>query len=555
MILDRRAILKAGVSASALAILSSEAESKGVFLLVFGKSRIPVPVGFNRWTPSFSFFRNGTAISTDFDITMLLIAGATVWYLDPINGNDATGIVNDRTHPLQKLSTAALKAGVTQIRVINLAADYIARGTFAWNNSQIGQSCSVVVEGNFRFISCHTASSSVSTWSKTAGQTNTYQTASTVANAGSVIDFKFKSRPFYMSVNGSGQAINGLGYAVNDTVTLANGAILTVIAIGAGGSLANWSVTKPAITLVSPGPTAITSTSGIGTGAAFTSAPSTTPAMWATANHVLSIAAVDATPNSFFCDGTNVYVNTTDSRSLVGDVLIQALAASNNGRIDNNVSNNTLYVQGIDFVGGLPFDGILASSLITGCVLAFNNCSFQASGWLSTAGPNGLSIGGFMSVYLYQCGAYYNCSDGLNKHSFEGNGTTPGTSPNWFENECCTMGNGTTGSTNPSDNETTSHDFCNGIQLNGIYIGSDDRVNGHTDSAYLWSLGTYTGQAIKIVTGSESVCAQISAKIWMDTCTIVTGANNQVAVEAAAFMGIHNMATPSNSGPTAVTPY
>lgn len=161
----------------------------------------------------------------------------------------------------------------------------------------------------------------------------------------------------------------------------------------------------------------------------------------------------------------------------------------------------------------------------------------------------------FSTIYGYRSGAYYNGADGFNYHSFEGNGTTPGTSPNWFENECCALGNGTTGSANTSDNASTSHDFCNGIQLNCIYNNSADRVNAHTNMAYVWSLGTYTGQSLGSVSGDESVCAQITAKMWLDTCTIATGANNQVAVEAGAFMGIHNMASPSNSGPTAVTPY
>lgn len=520
-------------------------------LLVNGKHAIPVPTGFNRWSPFFTIFRGANnAISTNFDITSQIPPITNTWFIDPLLGVDATAVVNDRTHPLLNGATCLAKANVDQCKVINLTNHFIARTTRGWNNTQPTRNLSFVIEGPWRFIAVDTASSVAPTWTLQSG--STYQTTIAAASSKTVVDFKYASRGFYQIAQGS-------GYAANDTVTLSNGAVLTVSGTGTGGTLTNWTVTTAPNTLLANWATlpvgllSITATSGTGTGAAFKTAPVTIPPIYGQLVNVASIAAVNATPGSWFNDATNTYVQTLDSRNLVGDTNVQPLANTNNGRCPTSFTPFTLYIQGIDFVGGnTPLFCATTVSTNTGA-LALNNVSVQYSAIITSAGPNGLSAVGLLNVYSVNSLAAYSSSDGFNYHSFQQDGTTPGTSPSALEIGNFAMGNGATGSTGTSDNASTSHDFSNLIRVNGIYAQSDDAVVPDTNSAMSWNLGNIVGSSHTIAAVSVDMSALVTSKQWWDTLTLAPTANTQTNVDPGAFAFFTHMPLPTkaNSGPLA----
>jgi len=262
---------------------------------------------------------------------------------------------------------------------------------------------------------------------------------------------------------------------------------------------------------------------------------SSQPKRYRVLKKVANLAAVTAAAGTFFHDGTNLHVRAHDDRNLVGDTKMLPTTTSQNGRFPTGTNNISIYVHGVDFVGGNSafFMGML--SAVTGCVLAHNNCSFQGSSL-----ANGLSVTSFSKVYGYRSAAYDNYLDGFNYHSNESNGTTPDTSPDCVEIECAAAGNGTTGSAGASDNATTAHDYCNAIRLNCVYIDSSDRPVVDTNFAQSWNLGCYAGQALTVGAGQQNVCALTSAKMWLDSCYASAGSNARLLAAQTAAMRLFN---------------
>lgn len=260
---------------------------------------------------------------------------------------------------------------------------------------------------------------------------------------------------------------------------------------------------------------------------------------------VADLATVSATPGSWFNDGTNTYVRAIDDRNLVGDIYMQTTTNSNSGRFPS-VNNATMYVKGVDFVGGRPWYSFLAST-VTGTKLVAENCSFQCANVVG--GSNGLNIAAFQDVYLYRCAAWNNGADDWNFHSFESDGTTPGTSPQVIAIECANAGGGTTGSANGSDNAFTAHDFCNAISINCNHGQSDDRAIAMTNSAHAWVLGGTCAQAKQVAAAKESIAALESANIWLDSVTASPGANPRWTAEQTTSKISHY-----NSGPVVNAP-
>lgn len=269
------------------------------------------------------------------------------------------------------------------------------------------------------------------------------------------------------------------------------------------------------------------------------------PPRYRTYVKVADLATVAATPGSWFNDGTNTYVRPFDDRNLVGDTKVLVTTNGNNGRFPS-VNNCTIYVQGLDFIGGRPWYSLCAST-VTGTVFAHNNCSFQGGGVVG--GYNGLNIAAFQTVIGYRSAAYDNGADGFNYHSNESDGTTPNTSPNWLEIECWAAGNGTTGSAGTSDNASTSHDFCSGIRLNGAYLDSNDRVVADTNSAHTWNLACYVGPAVTTTVGNENCWASLTSKMWLDSMILKQGAGaaGLVNADTSAVVYAFNCGTLANA--------
>ena len=259
--------------------------------------------------------------------------------------------------------------------------------------------------------------------------------------------------------------------------------------------------------------------------------------------HILvgSIAAVAATPGSWFDDGTNTYIRPITDRVVPSnDKAIVLVQSGGFNGVSAGGSGLTCYVEGVDFVGGTS--GFLENqvSAQTGRILAFKNCTFQASTQF-----NGLTVASFATCYLQDCWACYNYQDGFNYHSFESDGVTLGTSPKVLEVNCIAVRNGTTGSAGASDNASTSHDDCVVIRVNGHYNQCDDWTIADINFSRSWMLGSYIGDAIQSWSGtSECITGLDSSQIYLDGCEVKSLiANYQVNVTSSAAVFIRNMAT------------
>lgn len=440
---------------------------------------LSAPSGLD-WTPPITVNKTGSAYATTFDVTSLIPVATKTYYVDPVSGNDANAGTT-RGAPLQKLSIALAKADADQIRIINLAAHYVAFNTFGWNGTQPAKSVAVINESStYRFLSCRTSSSAAPTWTVNGTYANVYQTTISSSNSTDVADAKFLDTPSWTDENGN-QATSAVHPPVVRRLT-----------------------------------------------------------------KVASLAAVAASAGTWYNDGTNTYVRAHDDRSLVGDTKMLCLVGGgNNGRPNLTTNNLTLYVQGVDFIGGQGFQDTKLST-VTGQVIAFSNCSFQAAG---SAQYGGMQIKANSLVYSYRCAAYNNGSDGFNYHSQEADATTTGTSPKFVEIECLSYGNGQWGSANTTDNATTCHDECRGLRLNGIYPDSSDRPLHDIDKSKSWNLGCFIGPAKD--SALPSVVAGIGSSaghnaVWLDGCTIRSGANPKVRAETGSAIYYANMGSLTN---------
>lgn len=437
-------------------------------------SRINTPRLFDWTTFPFQIGRNidGT-IAQDLDFSQFIPTPTKQYYVDPVNGSDAAAGTTGA--PLLSLSVALAKSDVDQIIIQGLTANFIARTTKGWSNTQPTRSVSVLNPTGFRFISAVVASAAVPTWTVNGTYSNVYQATFSATNSQAVTDVSTSTVPTYV-----------------DPVT---GATIQV----------TW-----------------------------------VPKRFKSLTLVASIAAVAATPYTWFNDGTNTYVNA--SRNIIGDGNILVTANTNNGRFPAT-NSLTVYVDGIDFVGGRPFYCTVAeAAAITGTILVHKNCSFQGGGV-----SNGLSIEFNQLVYGYRSLAADNRNDGFNYHC----PTAPtaaglNISPKFVEIECCSIGNGAIGYTSSSDNATTCHEYSRGIRINGAYINSDDRPIVDIDNTITWTLGGFGGQAFQTSAGNQDVVALNNAIMYLDSVKLQTGANALVNADNAAKILTFNMGTLAN---------
>lgn len=146
-----------------------------------------VPYGF-RWTnPPINITRSGGLFTSDFNITIYKPIATTTYYVDPINGNNASaGTIGA---PLLDIAVALAKTDVDHVRPI-LTADYIARGAKGWNNTQPTRSVALINETGFRLVCPANASANGPTFTAHLTLPNVYQFLSSAATTQSMHDLK-----------------------------------------------------------------------------------------------------------------------------------------------------------------------------------------------------------------------------------------------------------------------------------------------------------------------------------------------------------------------------
>jgi len=196
----------------ATGLVYGQADGAGGFSSLGGAGIVPVlnPPGF-RWTDHGLTLRRRAdgVIVTDWLATDNIPAPTNIWYVDPVGGNDATGAVNNPLLPVKSLSVALAKveASPYQIQIINLTADFIAAGSFGWNNTQPTNDFSVLNRTGFRFIS---AQGTRPTWVQNGTFPVVYQVTIAASSAAGVTDVSVSSAVTYTDANGALQTATNL---------------------------------------------------------------------------------------------------------------------------------------------------------------------------------------------------------------------------------------------------------------------------------------------------------------------------------------------------------
>ena len=195
---------------------------------------------------------------------------------------------------------------------------------------------------------------------------------------------------------------------------------------------------------------------------------------------VASIDTVEATPNSYYVNGTTVYVH-RQSGAAPGSA-IRVYPDIRNARF--HVSGGTVWIRGVDFEGGRhPFHLAEAGELPSSNQGWFWDCSFKYGS--GSSGQNGLSTTGECYSYCKSCIAAKNRFDGFNYHGIL---TVSGAKPHAIEIDCIGRGNGWDAAGADTHNGSTMHDGGDVLRVGGDYRGNKNRnvhdINGSPSLNY-----------------------------------------------------------------------
>ncbi|AVO23022.1 putative tail fiber protein [Bacillus phage Anath] len=234
-----------------------------------------------------------------------------------------------------------------------------------------------------------------------------------------------------------------------------------------------------------------------------------------------SIAEVSATPNSWYTDGTTVYVRLTDDRTPSN--LVKVYVGGGNGYV---AGNKKVYVEGVKFFGGdNPFEGITTAKTDTQ-ELYFKDCEFKY-GRKSDDSSNGLNIKGTSLVYSQNCIASKNQRDGFNYHVYNE------VIPNAIEVDCVAYENGVQNSEN-NNNGSTMHDAGNIIRINGTYFSNKGPNVIDVGGCHSWNVGCVSFDSRSSTDSSDTNYLNQDGSMWLDTCVSYDSISDVVTVGAGS---------------------
>ena len=236
---------------------------------------------------------------------------------------------------------------------------------------------------------------------------------------------------------------------------------------------------------------------------------------------VSSISEVDSTLNSWYTDGTKVFVN-------IGEVPTNAIVPLLPSDLLRYTSiTNNFYVENINLYGSARPARFELKGTNT---VVFKNVGFFYS---TATNGNGLEVVGGKLAIVENCRALCNNMDGFNYH-IGADGSKPGIieiNSVGYENG---IEKGTAG--NKSNNGSTIHDGLKGVRVNCSYGRNDGGnvadVNVGTES---WNLGVVAFESYQ----NTDFLAVDGAKIWLDY-GISYGTSQGLYVDATSTAYVRN---------------
>ena len=258
------------------------------------------------------------------------------------------------------------------------------------------------------------------------------------------------------------------------------------------------------------------------------------------------LATCEATANTWYTDGTTVYVHRADgSAPTNGDFAsnTQVFAETSNGWFSgpaSGVIRRHVY-SGVIFEGGRDgawkSTGSLASAL---CEVVFDRCTFRYAysnfSQPASASPNGLSDVGMRLCISNKCIAYANQADGFNHHI----GATNAANTTFAEIDCISYGNGYNSGID-NFNGFTSHEYEQGVRVNCFTWSNFGPEFADVNNAKVLNVGCVSLGSIAATVASQNTGFQAldSVASYNVDCVALGSANSRY-VGASATMTWEN---------------
>lgn len=232
---------------------------------------------------------------------------------------------------------------------------------------------------------------------------------------------------------------------------------------------------------------------------------------------VSNVDEVDGNLNSWYTDGTKVFINVGESN--VNNVF--PLITSYNFQASN--LNSNIYFENLNFIGGKHCVELNLSNKNSAF---FKNCTFRNS----SNAFNGLSVNGGKNVVSENCLAINNSYDGFNYHV-----GSDSSKPTIVEINCVGIENGRDKGTEgvKSNNGSTIHEGLKAIRVNGTYAKNDGGniadVNEGTQS---WNLGCVAFESYQ----DKDFQVSSGADIWLDHCQAFGSTDSIIAADSSSHV-------------------
>jgi len=235
------------------------------------------------------------------------------------------------------------------------------------------------------------------------------------------------------------------------------------------------------------------------------------------------LAACDATPGTWFQDGSTLYVHTLDGRA--PDAEIKVYTNKNSGRAGDG--NYSAYIDRVWFYGGQRAFSSNVPAGSTEQTLFFKDCRFFYGA------ENGLGLRGITYTITYRCQAAYNRDDGLNYHSESGGTTRP---PYVIEYKNRAYNNGQTWSPLlQACQGTTTHDGSRIVRAGVVSFENDRQQFADVGGSQSWLFHCQARADTKPYETARFAGFSVSeGDMWLDHCDtegndyalVATGSSN-----------------------------
>lgn len=253
--------------------------------------------------------------------------------------------------------------------------------------------------------------------------------------------------------------------------------------------------------------------------------------------HAANESGVEATPGSWYTDGTTVYVRLQDDRNMPDNQVW--VTFSGQFQVSGGV---TFYAENIDFWNFVTGIAVSDTGVGTYPTAYFTNCTFK-----NITGNAFSALGG--NFYMVNCTASKGTADAFNYHV--NNNICQA-----VEIGCTGRDSGTAGDV--SDNGSTIHQAENIVRINGVYERTQGRAIHDVDSgSKSWLLGCNANTSLS--TYANYACGDggsYTITMWLDTCTSSGSSYDIDASSSGATVYIKNFTgSASNKGTGTITSY